>query len=433
MTLLLPDFREFASIGGSDISIYGELLIYALLLVVCGFIAGSILVLYAQRQVLNESIKGGGSPGSRNTFRKGSLLVQLTISLVMIFCAFVFIKQIRFLHTTDLGINRHNIATVSGFPIFPHYADQITQVPGVIDAIPINWGTLRPTHSGSHTHSFIDNAGNPATVNLFTLIADNRFFDFFGVNIIEGRKFYNDINTHRFLLNETADRLISGGTPSWDANNQIGIFQDFYFFPTERARPTKIHYPTADINNRFQLIAYRYEEGMREQTEEAVRQWVRENVEMARRSPFPIVFTYMEDVFNEAFRSERALLRLLSLMTLVSVLIAIFGVYSLVSLTCQQRRKEIAIRKINGAEVFDIMNIFFKEYLILLAISAAVAFPTGFIIMRRWLEDYVKQTSMDAWIFVLIFLVMFAVIVLSILSTVWRAANQNPAEVVKSE
>jgi succinate dehydrogenase hydrophobic anchor subunit len=235
------------------------------------------------------------------------------------------------------------------------------------------------------------------------------------------------------LLNETAEELTGGREHVWDAN-QIGVFRDFYFFPTERARPTKIHYPTADINNWFTLIAYRYTEGTREQTEEAVRQWVRENVESAKNWPnLPIVFTYMEDAFNESLRSERALLRLLSLMTLVGVLIAIFGVYSLASLTCQQRRKEIAIRKVSGAEVFDIMNIFFKEYLILLAISAAVAFPTGFIIMRRWLEDYVRQTSMDAWIFVLIFLVMFAVIVLSILSTVWRAANQNPAEVVKSE
>ena len=120
-------------------------------------------------------------------------------------------------------------------------------------------------------------------------------------------------------------------------------------------------------------------------------------------------------------------------MSLACILIAIFGVYSLTSLTCQQRRKEIAIRKVHGAEVLDIMNIFFKEYLILLAMAALVAFPTGYLIMKRWLENYVKQTSIDAWLFVAIFLAIFVVIVFSIFTMVWRAANRNPAEVVKSE
>jgi ABC-type antimicrobial peptide transport system permease subunit len=155
--------------------------------------------------------------------------------------------------------------------------------------------------------------------------------------------------------------------------------------------------------------------------------------EFSDQGEFEINFTYMEDVFEEHFKSERALLTLLSVMTLACILIAVFGVYSLTSLTCQQRKKEIAIRKINGAEVVDIMNIFFKEYLILLALAAIVAFPAGYIIMKRWLEGYVKQTSMDAWLFVLIFLIVFVVIVFSIVSMVWKAANQNPAEVVKSE
>ena len=123
--------------------------------------------------------------------------------------------------------------------------------------------------------------------------------------------------------------------------------------------------------------------------------------------------------------------KLLSVMTVACILIAVFGVYSLTSLTCQQRRKEIAIRKVHGAEIVDIMNIFFKEHLILLGMAALVAFPAGYLIMKRWLEGYVKQTSMDAWLFVAIFLIVFVIIIFSIISMVWKAANRNPAEVVK--
>jgi len=145
------------------------------------------------------------------------------------------------------------------------------------------------------------------------------------------------------------------------------------------------------------------------------------------------IITYMEDVFQKYFKSERALLKLLTVMTGACVLIAVFGVYSLTSLSCQQRRKEIALRKINGAEVLDIMNIFFKESLVLLAIAALFAFPSGYFIMARWLQNYVKQTPMDAWLYVSIFLTVFMVIVFSTVSVIWIAAMQNPAEVMKRE
>ena len=441
MVWLMPTFKDFATIASDKTIIYYELLVYAALLVGCGFIVGGVPILYYQRQALLDSIKGGGSPGSKNTFRKGSLLVQLIISLGMMFCALVFIKQIRFLHTTDLGIKRDNIVTVwtNFFALRTVYAEQIQQIPGVVDAIPISRGTLRPNHSGSFPHSFTDSLGNTATYNLFILIADNRFFDFFGVEIIEGRSFNNDY-TYEFLLNETAMKEV--GKFEGQSTDFFGVMRDFYLFPTERAKATKIHYPTGNRDGWLGAIAYNYEEGWRKQTEDAVRQWIYDELSSTgqldripanRVSEFDITFTYMEDVFEENFKSERALLTLLSIMTLACILIAIFGVYSLTSLTCQQRRKEIAIRKVYGAEVVDILNIFFAEYLILLALAAIVAFPAGYLIMKRWLENYVKQTTMDAWIYVAIFLAVFAVIVVSIFWMVWKAASRNPAEVVKSE
>jgi len=113
MVLLLPTFKKYAAILTDNVNIYSELAVYTALLLLCGFIVAGIPFLYFRRQILNESIKGSGSPGSRNTFRKGSLWVQLTLSLGMIFCSLVFIKQIRFLHNTDLGIKRENIVMVN--------------------------------------------------------------------------------------------------------------------------------------------------------------------------------------------------------------------------------------------------------------------------------------------------------------------------------
>lgn len=141
----------------------------------------------------------------------------------------------------------------------------------------------------------------------------------------------------------------------------------------------------------------------------------------------------MEEVYDTYMKSERTLCQLLSIVSFICIAIAVFGIFSLVTLSCEQRRKEIAIRKVNGANVRVILNLFFKEYLILLAVASILAFPLGYLLMRRWLEEYVKQTPIEGWLYAVIFIGMGLVIFLSIIWRVWKAARQNPAEVIKSE
>jgi len=434
MALLLPTFREYATIGSNNISIYAELLLYAVLLITCGFVAGGLPILFFRKQVLNYSIKGSGGSGSRNLFRKALLMVQLIISLGLMFCSIVFVKQIHYLNQTGLGIDRHNIASVepSWTPLAPHYVDKIKQIPGVTDALYVRGGSfLRNMSSGSQTMNY-EKDGQEMTYTYFPIAADEHFFDFFGIEIIEGTGFANDDNRYS-VYNETAMKELGEEVlATAKFNPKVGVARDFYLTPTTKAKPTAIYYPGSQYAPRmFTTVAYKYEEGFREQIEQATEKMLRED--FPDHGDREIYRHYMEEIFDEFFKSERAVLTLLSVMTCACILIAVFGVYSLASLTCQQRRKEIAIRKINGAEVLDIMNIFFKEYLIMLGLAALVAFPGGYVIMKSWLEGYVKQTSTDAWLYVLIFLVVFVVIVISIFSTVWKAANRNPAEVVKSE
>ena len=142
-------------------------------------------------------------------------------------------------------------------------------------------------------------------------------------------------------------------------------------------------------------------------------------------------FVNIADEYGKYLESEYALLKLLVFVSVVCMLVSVFGIFSLVTLTCQQRRKEIAIRKINGATVRDILFIFAKEYLGLLTLSAVVAFMVGYAVMRYWLEQYVEQTVIDAWIYFLIYIGMGVIVCLSIGSRVWKAVRQNPAEVIK--
>ena len=205
MALTLPTFKEYASIGNNNVKIYAELTLYAVLLIVFSFVAVGILILYFRKQVLNENIKEPGSSDSNNMFRKTILLVQLVISLGLMFCSAVFIKQIYFLQHTDLGINRRNIAAVSTecCPLTPPYANEMKQLSGIIDALPITGNDfLRNMSMGTQTMDY-EKDGKHESYTYSIIIADEHFFDFFEVEIIEGTGFFNDDNKNS-VFNETA-------------------------------------------------------------------------------------------------------------------------------------------------------------------------------------------------------------------------------------
>ena len=119
-------------------------------------------------------------------------------------------------------------------------------------------------------------------------------------------------------------------------------------------------------------------------------------------------------------------------MTIASILVAVFGVYSIVSLTCVQRRKEIAIRKIHGATVWNVLLIFAKEYGSLVFAASITSFIIGYLLMHEWLMQYPNRVSIAPWLYVAILLGMSLLIALSVGSRVWRTARENPAEVIKS-
>ena len=144
-------------------------------------------------------------------------------------------------------------------------------------------------------------------------------------------------------------------------------------------------------------------------------------------------FADTEEHYQYFLKSEYNLLQLLSIITIVSILIAIFGIYALIMQSCDQHQKEIAIRKVFGAKGLDILLMFFKQYMAQMAIAAIIAFPIGYFLMKNWLEQYTRQTSISIWIYAGIFLGVSILVTLSIGWRIWKAANENPAQIIKKE
>mgnify|MGYP006385172329 FL=1 len=146
-----------------------------------------------------------------------------------------------------------------------------------------------------------------------------------------------------------------------------------------------------------------------------------------------MTFREGETVYDEYIQSETNLCKLLGSITIVSLCIALFGIYALIVQSCERHRKEIAIRKVNGAHVSDILGMFFKQYMLQVVVASVIAFPIGYLLMKKWLENYTRQIEIGIGTFAILFVAATLLVALCITYQVWKAANENPADVVKSE
>ena len=147
----------------------------------------------------------------------------------------------------------------------------------------------------------------------------------------------------------------------------------------------------------------------------------------AIEKPFTLA-EYCEEEYDKIILSELTLRQLMAAVSMVCILISLFGIWSMIMLNCEQRRKEIAGRKVFGATAGQVLWQFFSEYMLLLVIAALVAFPIGYACMKPWLEQYVVQTEISWWIYVGIFLLVALLVALCIGWRVWRTAKAHPAD-----
>ncbi len=143
--------------------------------------------------------------------------------------------------------------------------------------------------------------------------------------------------------------------------------------------------------------------------------------------------TFPEDRFFESLASQEHLKNLVLGLGIICILIAIFGTYSMIVLACRERKREIAVRKVHGAKVRDIIEIFGREYGGTLLLSTFLAFGVGYIIMHSWIQQYERQITISWWIYLSVFLFTALVIVGTVLNRVLKTARENPADVIKSE
>ena len=415
-----------------------------------------ILIVFRMR-TLHVSIRRS----NKKLFRKISVIVQLVISIGFAFCTIVILKQIYFLHHSgELGFSLHDRGSMividspeGSTEGLVNHLKQIPEITEVVDIYGEDIFNLIPEKGISNlkVSSWDNKPVDAEDIAMWECRVTPEIISSYDFQLLAGEMLTDADPKSMVLLNESAVKLLEWHDPVGKQFNQYtvkGVIKNVcnssLIIPAKPLCYSK-HIPPAPSQAKeftidgevvlFRIVLHRsimfkYHEGTWKSCREKINQLVEKE--------HPNVSRYLElynteEEYNKYLKSENALIKLLSFVSAICVLICVFGFVSLVSLTCEERRKSIAIRKINGATAGDILAMFAKEYSLLLFIGAGIAFPACYLIMQRWLEQYVKQTSIPAWIYLSILFVLALVIVLCVGWQVYKSSIENPAEVIKSE
>ena len=402
--------------------------------VVLSVVLSVVPIFYFKRKTLLVQIEETPVSFGKNYFRSIGVCVQLVVGILLIFCMTVMIKQIYMLTYVD-NIERKQIAWINIWEkSYTNVVDGVLQQQPYINKALHCTKPLYPLDI--HLFNKIENwdgksVGQPEVEFDHSRIT-HEIAQFYGLRMKEGDNSF-EVGENEVFINEALAKRMSMDSPvgkfiELRGKNRIkGVICDFQTQdPNTPVVPMVFDSPLKDSPDAPRYIAFKYNgdwNTCKKNLEE----------ELKKKEVFHYVLADGEEYYQSFLKSEYNLLKLLGVITVVSILIAIFGIYALIMQSCDQHRKEIAIRKVHGAGVMDILMMFFKQYILQVVVAAFIAFPIGYYLMKNWLEQYARQTSISLWIYLCIFLGISLLVTLCIGWRVWRAANENPAWVIKKE
>lgn len=384
--------------------------------------------------------KTTGQPALRHI----AVTLQFAVSIIFIIATSVVMMQMRFVNHKDLGFDSKGIIHLSGLHFFidnnvrTALIDKLASIPQIES---ITDAFFEPQHDANSFQMKTDvewpgkqQSDKPA---FYFIATDNRFAKTFGINILMG-KWLDEGGMNQIILNEEAVRVMELNEPvgaiiriSLDSKNMqefrvMGVVNDFHTLSLRsRIHPTIFMISISPSNSLY----LRTTPG---QEQEAI-QRITDILPSIHPTFVDVHPIPLDELYNRLNYSEQAGLQLFSVLAIVCLLISLFGIYAVATASTQRRRKEIAIRKVTGAEVVDIVRMFFREYILLVIIASLFALPLAYITMSNWLQGYAYRTNIPWWLLLGVVTGVVAVVLLTVLGQVLKAANSNPAEVVKSE
>lgn len=445
-------FPEFSMLMGNRVSLQFDFETIMLTLLVCLLItvmAGGYAAFYLSSFNPIAAFKGGTKTGSKEGFRKTLVGIQFFLAMTILLCTSLIYKQINYIFNQKTGIDTENILIINSN--LWYQAEDFFQIiknenPNVVDATI----AYQPPYNASWGYSGVSWTDAPESVKEmeFTQIfCDHNYANTFGMEVVQGTfippnlKWWGDSDEDSFgiVVNESFVKLMNVENPLGitvtygfgEKGKIIGVVKDFNFKPLkEPISPLIMAFNPEASNNVFIKTTGK--------DKQATEKYILDKYQEihAKNSAFeeqPLIYYHVADDFNKMYQQELRLSKFLLIFSIISLVISLLGIFGMILFMLEKRSKEIAIRKINGAETKDVIGMFIKEFSKIVAIAAALAIPAAYILMRRWIEVYVYRTTLSWWVFGAVCLAIFVLTILLVTLQVFQTARKNPVVSLRSE
>lgn len=449
--LLAPFFRSVTRIN-INLSLHESAPVYSAFIgvaILTGLLAGSYPAFYLSSFKPVKVLKGKmANSASATTLRKGLVIFQFIISIVLIVGSVIITRQMAFLRSADLGFDKdqqlivplHSPAAKNAYIPLHQQLMQRPQIKAVGASI-----FYPGINAVSDNNFYRDGKGRQDVKDLKMNYVDEHFLQTLNLKKAAGRffskEFYTaDTSANAVVINEAAVKALGfagneqavGQKLHTSVQNQqvdyhvVGVVKDFHFEDLHVAiapycfilnNPPQynymiLHITDTDARNVLQSLQILW------------RQLVTDE---------PFEYTFLDQEFQKNYEAENRMSSIVSAFTLIAVSISCMGLFGLATFTAEQRLREIGIRKVLGASALSIVGLLSKEYIKLISISILIALPLAMILMHQWLSSFPYKAPMN-WIVIAIgILVVFITALLTVSLRTWGAASANPIKSIRTE
>ncbi len=405
-----------------------------------GLLSGSYPAFLVSSFQPAQIIKGKLKIGSKKStvFRNSLVVVQFAVSMVLLFSTFVIHNQLHYIHNKKLGFDKEQVITVytmdQNLKRDPEsFERELLQNPNILG---VSASLDLPTTIRRSTNvEWIGQGGQRESEMNFTFV-DFDYFDVYDIKIAKGRIFSAEFPSDQrqaVVLNETAAKDLGWDDPigqkllvqgrEWTI---IGVVDDFHYHSLhwEIDPLVFVFYKGRGMDYFSIKISQNNIPGTLDAIEE---QWKKFSPE------FPFQFTFLDERIDRIYRAEERLGTSFNIFSFLTLAIACMGLFGLTSFLLEQKRKEISIRKILGADSKRIIFLLSKEYMKCLIFAVIVAWPIGYLVMNKWLQNFVYRTSIGIENFVLSGLLAFIFALFSVSYHSMKAVVNNPVESLRYE
>lgn len=386
----------------------------------------------------------GDSKGAKGIFlRKGFVIFQFLISVVLIFGTIILWKQISFMKHKELGFDKQNLLITTipasdkmNFEKWQVLKHQLIQHPNIVN---VALSEIVPFYGANSAVLKKEGASEQERIHFIRNAVDYDFIKTYGIKLKQGRNFSEEFSTDKTdacLINETAAKVFGWddaiGKKLVSADNKtytiIGVVEDFHQYSLYMPIPP--YFMTVKDNLRYDNA---YSIKITPHDIQNTRNFIAQKF----KSFFPgspVDFKFLsENLDKETLDIVSQIVETVAFFAILTIFIASIGLFGLVSFMAEQRTKEIGIRKVLGASINQILKLLTVDFFKLLVIANLIGLPVAYFVTKGFIQDFAYRITFQPWMFLLTIFLALGIAMISVSYVAIRASNKNPVEALRYE